>query len=186
MKIVTIPHSSLRTQAKAVTNFDDKFHNFVKEMQRTLQKTTNPRGVGLAAPQVNTAYRLFLTNIQDEKSTKPKIFINPTIIKHSNQHTFGPDLNNPRLEGCLSMPKLYGAVPRWEWVEVEFQSFKDDQLIEKRERFDGFHARVIQHETDHLDGILFTDYSLEFDLPVYREKNKELVEIIDRSILELY
>lgn len=84
------------------------------------------------------------------------------------------------------MPLLYGPVPRWEWVEVEYHGLIGDQLVEKKERFDGFHARVVQHEIDHLDGILFTDYSLQYDLPVYREEGKELVEITDRGVLELY
>ncbi|MFH2118189.1 MAG: peptide deformylase [Candidatus Paceibacterota bacterium] len=190
MKIVTIPHPTLRMQAELVTDFGTDFQNLVKEMQTTLRGSNNPRGVGLAANQIDVLYRMFLTDIQrdDESSAEiePKIFINPIITKHSDQHTFGPDPEEPRLEGCLSMPGLYGAVPRWEWVEVEFQSLKDKQVIEKKERFDGFHARVVQHELDHLDGILFTDYSLEFGLPVYREKGKELVEITDRSALELY
>jgi peptide deformylase len=188
MKIVTIPHPALRLKAQPVTDFGEDLQSFVQQMQTTLQKTTNPRGVGLAANQVDTPWRVFLTDIKDDNQapTQPKIFINPRMVKHSQEHTFGPDPDNPRLEGCLSMPLIYGAVPRFEWVEVEFQAFKDGQVAEQQERFDGFHARVVQHELDHLDGILFTDYSLELDLPVYREEGKELIEITDRRALELY
>lgn len=186
MKIITIPHPSLRETAEKVTDFAGNLREFLEDFQNTLTKTENPRGVGLAAPQVNTLLRIFATQIEEDARTQPQIFINPTIVAHSKKHTFGPDPENPRLEGCLSMPLLYGPVPRWEWVEVEFQTFVGDKLAEKKERFDGFHARVVQHEIDHLDGILFTDYALQYDLPVYRETKKELVEITDRGVLELY
>lgn len=186
MKIITIPHLSLRQTAEPVTDFGAPLQKFVKEMGKTLQKTTNPRGVGLAAPQVNRLMRIFLTTIEDDPKIPPLAFINPRIVGHGTKHTFGPDPENPRLEGCLSMPGLYGPVPRWEWVQVEYQTLHNGQVAEKKERFDGFHARVVQHEIDHLDGILFTDYSLQYDLPVYREKGKDLVEITDRGALELY
>lgn len=186
MKIVTIPHPILRQTATKVTEFSSDLQQFITQLQKTLQKTNNPRGVGLAAPQVDHSIRVFATQIEEDPKFVPQIFINPVAVKQSKKHTFGPDPDSPRLEGCLSMPLLYGPVPRWEWVEVEYQTYYDGQLVEKRERFDGFHARVVQHEIDHLNGILFTDYSLKYDLPVYREVKKELVEITDRSILELY
>ncbi|HCR81628.1 MAG: Peptide deformylase [Candidatus Pacebacteria bacterium GW2011_GWA1_46_10] len=186
MKIITIPHPTLRQTATKVTKFSDDLQRFVKNLQTTLQQTNNPRGVGLAAPQVDRLIRVFATHIEEDAQVMPRIFINPVATKQSKKHTFGADPENPRLEGCLSMPLLYGPVPRWEWVEVEYQTYQDNQLVEKRERFDGFHARVIQHEIDHLNGILFTDYSLKYELPVYREVKNELVELTDRSILELY
>jgi len=136
---------------------------------------------------VDVLNRVFLTLIDDQNPKAiPQEFINPIIKKHSNDYTFGPDPENPRLEGCLSMPGLYGPVPRWEWVELEYQAIYDGEFVDKKSRFDGFHARVIQHEIDHLDGILFTDYSLEYDLPVYVEKKNELVELTDRGALELF
>jgi peptide deformylase len=190
MKIITIPHPSLREQASPVANPADlQFRKFLQSMKRTLQKTTNPRGVGLAGPQVDELYRVFLTDLQPdnpEEKTEPLAFINPEIINHSPELTLGPDPEKPQLEGCLSMPTIYGPVPRYQWVEINYQTLQEDEVAEKKERFDGFHARVIQHEIDHLDGILFTDHSLKHGLPVYREGGKELVEITDRSILELY
>jgi peptide deformylase len=185
MKILTIPHPTLRQQAAKVVNFGADAVKFTADLSATLIKTTNPRGVGLAAPQVGVLLRIFATHIE-EKSQTPEILINPVLTKHSKKHTFGPDPKNPRLEGCLSMPLLYGPVPRWEWVEIEYTTLRDGKAVEKKDRFDGFHARVVQHEMDHLDGILFTDYALQYDLPVYRETKKELVEITDRSVLELY
>lgn len=186
MQIITIPHPALRQKSEKVTDFSGNLLEFLKNFQQTLAKTDNPRGVGLAAPQVNILLRIFATQIEETAKLPPQLFINPILISHGKKHTFGPDPENPRLEGCLSMPLLYGPVPRWEWVEVEYQTFADEQLVDKKEHFDGFHARVVQHEIDHLNGILFTDYSLQYDLPVYRETKKELVEITDRGALELY
>lgn len=185
MNIVTIPHQILRTTAQPVAGFSEELRGFLADLQTTLQQTDRPRGVGLAAPQVNVPLRIFATQLEENQIT-PEVLINPVIVGHGNQPTLGPDPEHPQLEGCLSMPLLYGPVPRWEWVEVEYHGLIGDQLVEKKERFDGFHARVVQHEIDHLDGILFTDYSLQYDLPVYREEGKELVEITDRGVLELY
>jgi peptide deformylase len=185
MKIVNIPHPTLREKAKVVEKNTKEFSSFLSKMKEMLANASNPKGVGLAAPQVDSLYRVFLTLIEDEQK-EPQEFINPKISDHSEKKAFGPDPENPRLEGCLSMPGLYGPVPRWEWVEVDFQKVENGEFVSDKKKFSGFHARVIQHELDHLDGILFTDYSLQYDLPVYIEKGKELVEITDRKALELY
>ena len=159
MKIISIPHPSLREKAKKVEKNTSEFSNFLSEMKEMLIGASNPSGVGLAAPQVDNLYRVFLTLIEDGQK-EPQEFINPTIVKHSEDKSFGPDPENPRLEGCLSMPGLYGPVPRWEWVELEFEKIENGKFVSDTKKFSGFHARVIQHELDHLDGILFTDYSL--------------------------
>ncbi len=185
MKIITIPHPTLREQANRVEKNTSEFTQFLDNLKMTLLNASNPRGVGLAAPQVDKLYRVFLTLIEDNQQN-PQEFINPIIVKHSDKHTFGPDPENPRLEGCLSMPGIYGPVPRWEWVELEYEKLENGLFVADKKKFQGFHARVIQHEIDHLDGILFTDYSLEYDLPVYLEKKRQLVEIEDRRALELY
>ena len=193
MQIITIPHQSLRQKAQKIEKLDKKTLKFLQNLEKTLQNKKNPRGIGLAAPQVDRLQRVFVTFVsENEKKENPilQTFINPVITTHSKNYTLGPDKKNPVLEGCLSMPGLYGSVPRWEWIEVEYQNvdFSDDfpKLITLKNKFQGFHSRVIQHELDHLDGILFTDYSLEYDLPVYVEKGKKLVEIEDRGFLETY
>jgi len=180
-KIIEIPHEMLRKVAKPVTRVDKKFIKLVADLEETLDKKRNPRGVGLAAPQINTSLRLFCLNISTIQT-----YINPIITKTSQKLTFGPDLDDPILEGCLSMPELYGPVPRFEWVEVEFQVLEDGKLIDKSLRFDAFEARVFQHELDHLNGILFTDYALKYDLPVYKEYLKDKYQEIDRELLKLF
>lgn len=192
MKIISAPHPTLRTVASEVTAVDKKLVQFIKDLELTLKNKDNPKGVGLAAPQVDKKLRIFTTqfskndDFDDVSSLQIRYYINPTITKHAGKQTFGEDKKNPQLEGCLSIPHIYGPVPRWEWIELNYFTLENDILKEKNERFDQFEARVIQHETDHLNGILFTDYILEYDLPVYFEnlKTGELEEKIDKKVLE--
>jgi peptide deformylase len=90
------------------------------------------------------------------------------------------------LEGCLSIPGIYGPVPRWSWIELEYQLVQDGELVTKTERFTDFTARIIQHEYDHLQGVLFTDHILEYGLPAYVQQGDELRPLDDRSVLRSY
>ncbi|HYD34693.1 MAG TPA: peptide deformylase [Vitreimonas sp.] len=192
MQIITAPHSTLRTPAQPVTEIDKKVLQFISELSATLTHQVKPQGVGLAAPQVDKKWRMFVTNITDDKpgaASNLQLYINPVIVKQSPDLSFGDEADgHPALEGCLSIPKIYGPIPRRAWVELEYQTLTDDKLVSHSERFVDFTARVIQHELDHLDGILFTDYSLEYDLPVYTEppRSERLIELEDRSILEIF
>ena len=197
MRIVTVPNHSLRTKAKKVSVVDEKLVKFITDLEKTLTRENNPKGVGLAAPQVDKPWRIIstlLSNVDvasrdDNRLPVLRTLINPVIVKRSPQKlTLGPDSGNPTLEGCLSIPKLYGPVPRLPWIEIEYQQLLDDQLVEAKTRFDNFAARVLQHELDHLEGILFTDYAREFNLPVYLENPKtgKLEEIGDKSVLETF
>jgi peptide deformylase len=191
MQIITVPHQSLRQISKPVEKVDVKLIHLVKDLSETLTAKRNPSGVGLAAAQVNVLLRMFVTKVGpdgDERNQKipATVFINPIIMKHSPEEILGPNSREQTLEGCLSMPGLYGPVPRWKWITVEYQTLEKDHLVSHQDIFDGFHARVIQHEYDHLDGILFTDHSLRTGLPIYKDSDKELVEIEDRSFIELY
>lgn len=190
MKIVTVPHSALRRETRTVSAHTKKLPSFIKELVETLDRKRNPRGVGLAAPQVDQNWQIFTTLIptpgaSEDAPPQPRVFVNPEIANHSQKVTFGPDKDSPILEGCLSIPEVYGPVPRWEWVEMLFEEWIDGQLVRKTEHFAGFPARVMQHEYDHLQGVLFTDYSLQYDLPVYKDRSKKLEEI-DKRILEAF
>jgi peptide deformylase len=192
MKIISAPHQTLRQKAIEVEKVDKKLIQFIKELESTLKNKDNPKGVGLAAPQVDKKLRIFTTqlsdnnNLDDENSLQIKHYINPVISKHAGKQTFGEDKNHPQLEGCLSIPHIYAPVPRWQWVELEYFTLENGKLIPQKERFDDFSARVVQHEADHLDGILFTDYALKYDLPVYFEnkKNGKLEETTNKTVLE--
>lgn len=176
MKIITIPHPTLRGTAKPVSIVDKKLKKFVVDLEKTLAETINPQGVGLAAPQVDTNYRIFATRF-DKKDLRS--YINPEIITHSDDIVLGKEEKDPYLEGCLSIPGIYGPVPRYQWLDLRYQVIENDELVTHEENFTDFSARVIQHELDHLNGILFIDYTLELDLPLYQENktNKKLEEI---------
>lgn len=189
LPIITIPHPTLRQTAEPVKLVTPEVISFANSLAETLDKKRNPSGVGLAAPQLNKLWRMFALNLDllgSERSARRtlQICINPEIVAHSQQRSLGPNPKDATLEGCLSMPTLYGPVPRWQWIDLAFSEIIDGKLQTKKLRLNDFAARVAQHEYDHLDGILFTDYANEYDLPVYKENKKgELVELEDRSLL---
>lgn len=177
MKIITVPHPTLRLKAQEITVVDKKLTSFIKNLEETLAKKENPRGVGLAAPQVDTKWRIFATQLnsdgdRDDQQPVLRSYINPRITDHSQNHTFGPDKKDPILEGCLSIPGFYGPVPRWEWVDLTYDYIDGNDLKTTSEHFEAFAARVVQHELDHLDGILFVDYIDQYKLPLYKEDSK--------------
>lgn len=181
MKIITIPHPTLRQKAKSVTVVDKKLKKFIADLEQTLDKTRNPKGVGLAANQVDDLHRVFATHFDK----KLRSFINPQIIKASDDLVLGPEGKEPYLEGCLSIPAIYGPVYRHEWLELQYQVIENDQLVTQTEKFEDFNARVIQHELDHLNGVLFIDYTLRLGLELYQEnKETKKLESIDPSMFK--
>ncbi len=180
MKIVTVPHEALRKQAETVTTVDTNLVRFIGQLEKTLRKKNNPRGVGLAAPQVATNLAIFTTLLEVSRNKEQqRVFINPTIIDASDELVLGPNDDETSLEGCLSIPGIYGPVPRHSWATFRYDLVKGSELVSHTETFTDFSARVMQHELDHLHGILFTDHILKHKLPVYREhpKTKKLEEI---------
>jgi peptide deformylase len=187
MKIITVPHPTLRQVAQPVTVVDKKLLQFLDQLSDTLRKKDNPRGVGLAAPQVDQAVRAFATFLHpvdgpEKSSPEIRIFINPEIKDRSEEITFGPNPDEPILEGCLSIPEIYGPVPSFQCVDLAFQELVGNELVDRRERFEEYRARVIQHENDHLNGRLFIDYTVQFDLPLYREHGKKFEEMTPEMI----
>lgn len=182
MKIITIPHPTLRQTAKEVTAVDKKLKKFIVDLEDTLNKTRNPKGVGLAATQVNSLYRVFATHFDKRLQS----FINPRVIKHSDELVLGPEDKEPYLEGCLSIPAIYGPVYRYSWVELQYDTITDDDTLQtQQQRFFDYNARVIQHELDHLNGVMFIDYTLKDGLELYQENKKtKKLEPIDPSIFE--
>lgn len=191
MKIITIPHNTLRQVALPVTTVDKKLLMFLDQLGDTLWKKDNPRGVGLAAPQVNESLRVFTTllpesGVRGEGEPLLRFFINPTMEDVSEELTFGENPDEPILEGCLSIPSIYGPVPRHQTVKVAFSELIENELRTKTETFSGYAARVMQHEYDHLDGRLFVDYSAEFDLPLYKENGKKMDEMSSEMVKAFY
>lgn len=172
--IVLAPQSVLSEPAKPVVFFDEKLQKLLKDMRETLLATVNPRGVGLAAPQIGVGQAVFIT--KPTEKTKIRAFINPEIIKKSEQVSDSKK-DNGKLEGCLSIPKLWGSVKRAKTVTLRYQ---DEKGISHEEEFTGFMAIIIQHETDHLSGILFAQRVLEqkgmFYQTATNEKGEEILE----------
>ena len=143
-KVRVIGDPLLRRRAVAVTQFDHQLQKLATDMMETM---INSDGIGLAAPQVGVSTRLIVTGVRDEDERLIlKAYANPVIQATSGEVEFE--------EGCLSIPGIRENVIRPEritlsWQDLEGNSFKED--------LDDLSARVIQHEVDHLDGVLFVD-----------------------------
>ncbi len=144
LDIKTIPDKVLRVKAKEVENINGEIAKLAKDMLDTMYEAP---GIGLAAPQVGRSLRLIVFDIwHTEEKPNPHILINPVITAKE-----GEELGE---EGCLSVPGIRAEVKRSFAVEVKGYDLNEREVVLQA---DGLLARVIQHEIDHLDGILFID-----------------------------
>ena len=135
----------LRQSARRISKVDESVRDLARDMLRSMYAA---RGIGLAAPQVGVQRQLLVIDLDlEEAATPPLVLINPEIS------AAGASLNTYE-EGCLSIPGVYLNVVRPSVVEV---SFRDDMGRPRRLKADGLLARCIQHELDHLNGVLFVD-----------------------------
>jgi peptide deformylase len=145
LTIHTLGSRELRTAARRISKVDEGVRELARDMLRSMYAA---RGIGLAAPQVGVHKQLLVIDLDiEEAATPPMVLINPEIT------TSSPSVTTYE-EGCLSIPKVYLDVVRPSEVEV---SFRDDLGRPRRLRADGLLARCIQHELDHLKGVLFVD-----------------------------
>jgi peptide deformylase len=192
LKIVTVPNNTLSLPTKPVENIDTDIKKIVSDMGKVLIAQNDPPGVGLAANQVGLDLSIFI--MKTSEKSKTKIFINPKIIKqiqsdeirHSQIKSDSIRLNpisskkpkksrkKIKLEGCLSIPRIWGPVKRKDRVFLKYQDINGKEYLKW---FTGFEAIIIQHEMDHLNGIVFTQRSLEQKGQLYKEENDELVKI---------
>ncbi len=174
--IIRVPNPVLSSPARAVTVFGRDLARLIAEMKVTLGATSKPKGVGLAAPQVGESARIFLT--RPNAKGPIRVFINPEIISIADPVN-QPDISDSKLEGCLSIPEIWGAVKRAPTLTLRFQ---DEDGATHEEEFSGFLATIIQHESDHLNGILFTQRVLEQHAKLYKsaldDKGKEVLDEI--------
>lgn len=178
--IVTIPNDVLTNAAKPVSVFDKKLSAIIKNMKTALCATKNPKGVGLAAPQIGATLRLFITRPKENDDIR--VFINPEIIKKADEQTDGVPERSNKMEGCLSIPAIWGKVKRSQSLTLRYQ---DEQGKNHEEEFSGFLATIIQHETDHLNGILFTQCIIEQQGKLFQTvKDKEGKEILEEIVLK--
>jgi len=173
LKIIQAPNPILFQKTKEVKKLDKKIKKLIEEMKQTLLAQTDPPGVGLAANQVGFDLSLFI--MKPTKKSKISVFINPKILKVEEEESQKKE-KKVKLEGCLSVPKIWANVKRFKKVLLEYQT--DDESFEKKQAwFFGFEAIIIQHEVDHLNGALFTQRALAQNQPLYEEKNGKLVKI---------
>lgn len=178
--IVHAPDRVLASPAMPITVFDKRLSRLIVQLKQTLLATQNPKGVGLAAPQINEPYRVFVTRPTENSAIR--VFVNPEIIRRSAQTTDGVPERDNKLEGCLSLPKIWGRVKRAQTVTLRYQ---DKNGKSHKEEFSGFLATIIQHETDHINGVLFTQRVLEQQGKLYQPiKDKAGKEVLEEIPLK--
>jgi len=159
-EIVVVPHPVLRRKARKVTDFGPELQTLIDDMVETMREAP---GVGLAAPQVNIPLRLIVLEFGDEEDdeTPPRLYVmaNPEIVRYTDEKVVGT-------EGCLSIPGFVGDVERMESITVQGQNRHGKPT---RVKADGWLARIVQHEIDHVNGGLFTDRALRVWKPAEGE-----------------
>jgi peptide deformylase len=161
MKIYQYPEPVLRQKARKVDTFDEKLHQLVNDMAETMYDAP---GIGLAAPQVGESLQVVVVdttkNLDGEREFLP--LINPEIIAHEG--------NQFDEEGCLSVPELTAQVKRHQRITVSYQDLAgQSHQFSTQDRF----AVVLQHELDHLDGVLFIDHLSPLKRSLYKKKVKK-------------
>lgn len=158
-------HPILRQNTRPVENIDDALHTLVDDMIETMRAAD---GIGLAAPQVSESVRVCVVNmelVEEANEASPKAFVNPEILASDGTSTME--------EGCLSIPDIREEVQRPERIRVRYQDLEGKQ---HEEEIDGLLARVLQHEIDHLDGVLFVDRMPQVKRKLLSKKLKKLAD----------
>lgn len=164
-KIYTYPEPVLREETKPVVDFNEEFATLTEDMAATMYDAP---GIGLAAPQIGLSLKLIVVDItpresrEDEESREYLVMANPEIVATEESQIDE--------EGCLSLPELTAKVQRHRKITVKFQDVTgEDCTIEAEDRF----AVVLQHEIDHLNGVLFLDYLSSLKRTFYKKKVKK-------------
>jgi peptide deformylase len=170
-KIVTIPNKILRMKSKRIGFVDDSIRDLANDMiQTTLDWDHDSEfGAALAAIQIGEPLKLTVVrnDFDDAKSKEFTTLVNPEIVKSSNE-------NVSDVEGCLSVPGVYGRVSRPLKIKVKAQDINGDPI---RLTLEGFPARVLQHEIDHMNGIIFLDHVKDNSQLFNIDKNGTLMPV---------
>lgn len=162
LKVARMGHPVLRSRARVLDRAElasPAVQTLIDDMIATMVEY---RGVGLAAPQVHQSLRLFVAALDsdDEEPGRQYVIVNPEVVP------VGPDVEED-WEGCLSIPDIRGRVPRAREVKLRALDRRGERI---ELRAHGFPARIIQHETDHLDGVLFFDRMKGFESLAFLEE----------------
>ncbi|HUD44004.1 MAG TPA: peptide deformylase [Patescibacteria group bacterium] len=181
LSIINAPQDVLSQTAKPVEKIDASVKVIIKGMESALINSTDPEGVGLAAPQVGKSLQIFM--IKASPDAKLQVFINPLltipeVVTPKGEKTKkkkGKKSKGVTLEGCLSLKDIWGVVHRFPKVHL---SWLDENGDKHEKDFSGFMATIIQHEYDHLQGILFPKRVLEQKNQLYKSIKDENDETI--------
>lgn len=175
LEIIQMGHPVLRQQATDVllSQQQDKLLPLAFDMQQTMKHAS---GVGLAAPQIELGLRMVLVSSKSNErypeapTMQTTVLLNPEIVWRSEEQAQG-------WEGCLSIPGLRGMIPRHAAIRVSYETMAGEAL---EQEFSGFIARIIQHEVDHLDGVLFPErVESMHDLITEKELKRRLRSAVD-------
>jgi peptide deformylase len=167
LDIIKAPNPVLSDKAKLVTKVDKAIINLIEDMKISLASASDPIGVGLAAPQIGKSLRIFIA--KPTLKSKISVFINPEITKKEGLQEKDKE-KVTKLEGCLSLPNIWGDVARYNQVHVDFM---DEVGQRHSQKFTGFMATIVQHEIDHLNGVLFPKRVLEQNGSLYQSHKDE-------------
>ena len=170
LPIIAYGHPVLKRKAEVINTDYPKLNELIENMFETMY---NASGVGIAAPQIGLSIRLFIVdtnpfaeddslsdNDRNQLKSFKKIFINPVIIdEKGDEWSFE--------EGCLSIPNIREGVLRQKQITIQYH---DENFNKHTDSFDGLLARVIQHEYDHIEGVLFTDKLSSFKKQLLKKK----------------
>jgi len=162
LKILTYGHPTLRVKCRPVREFNEELRQLAEDMFVTM---TENEGVGLAASQVDRTIQLAVVAVPqpDSEEVIKLVVVNPVIEETRGSWDYE--------EGCLSIPELRDMVPRPEWIKLRYQDLDGaPQVLEAA----GMPARVLQHEVDHLNGVLFVDHLSPVRRALMKRKLKEL------------
>ncbi len=170
-QIVLTPNPVLSQITQPVTHLNKEIKDILQEMKEALLAACDPKGVGLAAPQIGYSLQIFA--IKPTVKSPVTFFINPEIVSENQE--LGKEIKQKTpLEGCLSIPNTWGVVKRKQAITIQYLNIHGKKTIKT---FSGFPAIIVQHEMDHLQGILFTARVLEQQGKLYEitedEEGKE-------------
>ena len=170
-KILIEPDPFLRQKSKTVEKVDDSIRSLMDDMLETMY---NAPGIGLAAIQIGVPKRIIVIDLtRDNEKKTPMYFVNPEIVSSSDNDAIYE-------EGCLSVPNQFAEINRPEKCDVKFLDYNGKEQILKAE---GLLATCIQHEMDHLEGILFIDYLSKLKKSMIIKKLSKQKKSIERIAL---
>jgi len=159
----------LRSVSKKVERIDKKILSLIKDLKETLSFQKDPEGIGLAAPQVGKKLRIFIMKPKSDI----RVVINPVIIK-INKAAKSVQKRKRIMEGCLSLPNFYSPLERRMTITIKYKNENDQDLLET---FTNIEAQIVQHEIDHLNGVLFIDRLIEQKKPLYEYLDGDWEEV---------